>query len=68
MTCMARRQKTWNLTDADTTRAQKRAKSNTNIKQNKNLPIKNETSSQSWSNTLNQDRPNVSRLRDIDVF
>ena len=38
-----------------------KAKSNTNIKQNKNVPIKNKTSSQSWSNTLNQHRPNVSR-------
>ena len=37
-----------------------------NTKQN--VPIKHETSSQRWSNTLSQHRPNVSRLRDIDVF
>ena len=34
-------QKTPTSTDADTTRAQKRAKSNTNIKQNENVPINN---------------------------
>ena len=54
--------------DADTTRAQNWAKSNTSIKQTKMYPSNTRHQAKVGSTLLNQHRSNVSRLRDIDVF